>query len=401
MKKDFSLFVLYIFIFLGVMYFLTPISFNKQNQNMALKQDISQNDFEIQDEMTAQLISDLKDKDQTQSNQKYVNAIKYGALWFYNNQNNNFLHYEYDVSKDAYSPESQELRETASLWAISKAANFTDGKIFKNLANKGFAYFEKYFKCSSSNDFCYLNITPDNKNIGYSGFVIMSLLEMEHPKKDYYLEKFANGILYQQNADGSLNTHFYSEKSNNVDYYPGEALIALAKLYEYNSEEKYLQALKKAFVYYRKYWYENKNTPFIPWQSRAYAKLYEFSKDQEVADFVFDMNDYLIEIQAKHNPCSDFVFNQGIIIAVRMEGMNQAYKTAKLVGDEKKAQCYAQYTKDGSDYILTLQTKKADGVNKKAIGGFLQNPDGTTHRVDRNQHAIMALMEAIELEILK
>lgn len=399
MSKDLLLFIGYIVLFLTVSYIATPFSFDKVNPEKEINNLIAENGI-LQSNFPAQASPVLQNQYQNKR-QEYIDAIKYGALWFYNNQNNNFLNYEYDPLNDSYVEGKEELREVASLWAIAKAANFTNRVEFKNLAQKGFAYFEKYFKYDKEKDFYYLNITPGSTKLGYSGFIILSLLEIDHPKKDFYLEKFADGIIYQQKPDGSLATHFYSDKVSNVDYYPGEALIAIAKLYEYKPEQKYLDLLNKAFSYYKKYWQENKNTPFIPWQTRAYNKLYKFTNSQEVADFIFEMNDYLITYQPKYNSCSDFVFNQGIIIAVRMEGMNQAYEIAKMIGDKQREQCYGQYIKEGADYIMSLQVKKSPLVKIKALGGFGQNKDFPLQRIDRNQHAIMALMEAIELGILQ
>jgi hypothetical protein len=108
------------------------------------------------------------------------------------------------------------------------------------------------------------------------------------------LTLLGKGIISLQNIDGSFNTYFVSDRNTGVDYYPGEAMLALIKLYNKTRERTYLDAVYKAFYYYRQYWRNNKNTAFIPWHSQIYFLLYNEIKDPQIKDFVFEMNDWLI-----------------------------------------------------------------------------------------------------------
>ncbi len=343
----------------------------------------------------------IEKPEQKKQMSKYIESVKYGGLWFFYNQNKNFLYYEYNILEDKHSESNHPLREVAALWSIAKFANFSKRTEFKELTNRGIRYFQDYFVFDEENDFYYLNVDPKNIKLGYSAFMILALIESEYPNKDYYIEKFANSILYHQNEDGSFKTFFFSEKTGGQDFYPGEALTALTHLYEYSGEEKYMKSTLKAFVYYRDYFRESKKTALIPWHTRAYNKLFKQTRSREVAEFIFEMNDYLLGTHYKTGECSGYMFDDGIIVAVRMEGVNQAYEIAKMIGDTKRENCYKQYIKEGADYILSLQIKNSPIYNKQAIGGFKQNKFVYSTRVDRNQHAIMALMNAVELGILK
>ena len=53
-----------------------------------------------------------------------------------------------------------------------------------------------------------------------------------------------------------------------------------------NKEDRLLITVEKAFPYYREYWRGNKNTGFIPWQTRAYRLYFDETQKQEVADFI-------------------------------------------------------------------------------------------------------------------
>ncbi len=72
-------------------------------------------------------------------------------------------------------------------------------------------------------------------------------------------------------------------------------MLALIKLYDYTKDKKYLDSVNKAFYYYRDYWRNNKNTAFVPWHSQTYKLLFKETKDPDVAEFIFEMNDWIID----------------------------------------------------------------------------------------------------------
>jgi hypothetical protein len=336
---------------------------------------------------------------------KYLESIEIGGEWFLNNQDEDFIFYQYNPYDKIHPDKHQSMREMGALWSITVLHNFLDDERYLTLAEKGFSHFEKTFEYDEENDFYYVNITPEKIKLGYNAFMILALLELEHPEKEKYLEKFADGIIYQQNEDGGLRTFFYSDRSTGVDYYPGEALVSLMALYEYTKDEKYLETVQKAFPYYVGYFQKNANTAFVPWQSRAYAMLYQQTGNREVADFLFEMNDYMLEQNDPQDKCSNFTFPRGGTTSVFMEGVNKAYDVAKEVGDKERMDCYANYIREGADYMLKLQITEEEIQNEdleiEALGGFLGSPTSKSHRVDRNQHATMALMDAYDSGLLE
>lgn len=331
---------------------------------------------------------------------QYLESVRKGAEWFLNNQDENFIYYEYSLKNRKHSKSHHSLREMGGLWSITQLANYLNDEDLYKLGERGFAHFEKHFEFDRENDFMYVNITPEKVKLGYNAFAILTLLDIDHPEKDFYLQELADGILYHQQEDGSLQTFFFSKRSTGVDYYPGEALLALMSLYEETGNEDYLETAKKAFPFYVDYWNGNPNTAFIPWQSRANYKLFKATGDKEVADFILKMNDFMLD---QHNPeetCGKFVFHRGITTAVFLEGVVQAYKAAKDVGDEQRTECYANFIREGVDFIMTIQIMDEDKYEQAAVGGFLGSENSSTMRVDRNQHATMAIMDALNEGLL-
>jgi len=324
----------------------------------------------------------------------YEQAITLGGEWFLNNQNENFIYYEYDPYTDTHDDDTHELREMGALWSITQLANFTGDERYDQLADNGIKYFLQYLAEDTEHDFTYFNINPDKVKLGYNAFLILALLESNHPDKDEIMAKLANGIVYHQLDDGSLDTFFFSDRDTSVDYYPGEALLALMSLYEATGNDEYKKTVTNALAFYTNYFRTNPNTAFAPWQSRAYAKLYQINPNENIANYIFEMNDYVLERYSPRQDCQHFTFDKGVVTAVHAEGVVQAYDIAKLTGDEDRARCYQNFIQESADYIITLQESNNTPLPVSAIGGFWGNVAKDSMRVDRNQHAVMLIMDA-------
>lgn len=332
-------------------------------------------------------------------------AIKAGGEWFLKNQDPSFLYYQYEPLTDTWPDSHHAVREFGSLWSITQLADFLQDPRYEDLAYKGWDYFKPYFMQDTKNNFTVVNISPPQVKLSYNAFAILVLLELEDPHKEALLEGLANGILYQQISTGELLTLFYSDSGTGKDYYPGQALLALMSLYESNGNETYLAAVKKALPHYEAYFEVHPNTAFVPWQTQAYYKYYEATGDADAAKFVFAMNDFMVQQFQKDDTCSEFNFSVGIVAGVYVEGMNKAYALADELDDAARKECYGAFIQAGSQAVMDLQFpldgQNPDEFGEAAYGGFFGTESDLTMRVDRNQHAVMALMGAYELGLVK
>jgi len=319
-----------------------------------------------------------------------MKSIELGGEWFLNNQDDSFIYYEYDSVSGEWDDSHHSMREMGALWSITQIWEFLGDERYEELAYRGFEHFEEDFVTDVENNFIYVNVTPSKIKLGYNAFAILTLLELEHELKDEYLIGLANGIIHQQTDEGELLTFFYSDRDTGQDYYPGESLLALMALYEETEDENYYNVVHNAFPFYWDYWYANKNTAFVPWQTQAYYKFYQYSKEDVVADYVFAMNDYMVE---KHTD-----FDSSIVTAVYVEGMLKAYMLADELGDNLRQIEYGKFIREGLDAVMDMQCMDCEGAG---LGGFYGSPTDLSMRVDRNQHAVMALMGAKELGLLR
>jgi hypothetical protein len=331
---------------------------------------------------------------------KYIQAARLGSDWFLQQQNNDFLYYVYDPSDNTHpNLTTNQLRESGTLWAVATMGNYFHDARLTQLAQRGFAFFETYFKYDDTRKFYYVAITPDIK-LGYSAFMILTLLQMNHPKKAEYLDGFARGITAEQNPDGSLRTFFFSDEvTNEEDYYPGEALFALMSLYESTHDSRYLATVERALPYYMNYWNTHPNTAFTAWQTESSVMLYDATYNPAIPPFVFSMSDYILNYYKPTGTCSGYNVQGSAALADYTEGIIAAYTLAHEVGDTKHADCYAHFIREAADYIVSEQLTDTEEFPPEAIGGFVTADDDTL-RVDRNQHAVMALIEAYTAGVL-
>jgi len=312
-------------------------------------------------------------------------SIYLNGEWLLNSKNENgFLKYGYYPKENKEAADNNFVRQIATLWAVAKMHNYTEDERYKLLSNHGMEHINKHIK--DSTDFKYISY-QDRSKLAYSAFAILALLEMDdYPERDPYLKGFAEGILSQQNEDGSFRTYFFSDDiSYAINYYPGEAMLALMKLYQYDQDERYLAAVEKGFYFYRDYWRSHKHISFISWHTQAYFLLYNATEKQEYADFVFEMNDWFIADKF------------GFLIPSFLEGTNDAYKLAEMLDDECHMKKYNRVILIGTRLVVMSQYKDAEKYNNdRIIGGCYSNWFTKKLRIDYNQHALFALIKADE-----
>ncbi|MBU0597122.1 AMMECR1 domain-containing protein [Patescibacteria group bacterium] len=343
-------------------------------------------------------------------NEMLLDRINLTKSWFLNNINKKLgiLQYRYYPSIDKYSSQNSHARQLATIWAMAELENEVNDSSLDNLISDSLDFYLKH--AVFAYDYAYVKIDDDSK-LANNAFVILSLIKTpKYDDQENWLKLLAKGILYMQNEDGSYKTHFASDDTSGENFYPGEAMLSLMRLYEATSEEKYLYSVNNAFTYYKKYWQNNKNTAFIPWHSQAYYLLYNETGDEEILDFIFEMNDWLID---NHQIFDDAYIDKiggfpkvspsGCSTAVYLEGLNDAYLLAKSSGDEFHMSKYKESITLGARFLLLTQYTNQNSFYlsnpDRAIGGFKQSLWANAERIDYTQHALRALIKVYKNDI--
>ncbi|MFO7561684.1 MAG: hypothetical protein R6X02_03485 [Enhygromyxa sp.] len=244
-----------------------------------------------------------------------------------------------------------------------------------------------------------------------------------------------------------------SDRHGNVqNFYPGETLLLWAQLYRESRDPELLRRFAKSFHYY-KGWHLDPSDPdrrrpsFVPWHTQADFIVWETLVDpsepppppvadgsttpegwplgtvpeapvelrpEELVEFVFEMNDWLIEnMEVWDNSAFDdekgrFFSrekNYGVPHAsatgVYIEGLIDAYEIAKRTGDKRRQARYALSLSRGIRSVMQLQF--VDDVDmyyvsdrERTRGGLRTDMIRPEVRVDNVQHVLMGVLKVLD-----
>src|SRR5262249_39662978 len=138
---------------------------------------------------------------------------------------------------------------------------------------------------------------------GAAAQLVLAINELPSPGDDLLeqSEQLCAYIAGQRLADGSLR-YADGKEARDVDpdainHYPGQALCALMRSQRYRPAEWKTEVVRKALPYYQGWWRAHRNMPFVPWHAAAYAQAYLLTQEKAFADFVFELSDWLCELQ--------------------------------------------------------------------------------------------------------
>lgn len=119
------------------------------------------------------------------------------------------------------------------------------------------------------------------------------------------------------------------------------------------------------FHLYRDWHRASRNPAFVPWHSQAYCLLYATTKNPDLADFVFEMNDWQLPIQETPPRrgggrflCAarpEFGPPHAASTGVYLEGLIEAWQLVGAAGDQTRAKSYRHALLRGLRSLRQLQ----------------------------------------------
>ncbi|AJE48858.1 hypothetical protein [Celeribacter indicus] len=213
--------------------------------------------------------------------------------------------------------------------------------------------------------------------------------------------------------DGAFRTFLVPrDRNDNQNFYPGEALLYWATLYRTARRPELLERCLKSFSHYRDWHRRFPNPAFVPWHTQACKMLHDDTQKPELADFIFERNDWLLGMQQWegsvapdfhgrfHDPKRpEYGPPHSSATGVYMEGLADAWQLAHSLGDRARAGAYAAALTRGLRNIAQLQFRDPEidafYITRKAavMGAIRTEMYNNEIRVDNVQHCLMALMK--------
>jgi rhamnogalacturonyl hydrolase YesR len=224
-------------------------------------------------------------------------------------------------------------------------------------------------------------------------------------------QKLAQFIVNTQAPDGEFIVHKIlidtAEKTAfESEYYPGEALFALARLYEIDKNQKWIAAAHKGahwLIDVRDANVAIQNLNHDHWLLYALNELYSNRPDEIYFSHAQKIMQSIVAAQHTQKTDGQEDWNGGFYdpprstpTATRSEGLGAAYWLFKKAGDE----AYAYVALDAMEKAVAFQLRTQFTASElrtlkgdpSGVGGFHESLDGYAVRIDYVQHNVSSLL---------
>jgi hypothetical protein len=321
--------------------------------------------------------------------------------------------YEYTPFQNKKSPRYNMLRHAGTVYAMLEVFELTKDSGMLTCARQGLKYLTGRIEPVQINGKeCSALVHNDSIKLGGNGLSIIALAKFcEVTRTQAYvplMQELAKWIVHQQRDDGWFPVHKMIKSTMQATdfvsgYYPGEAILALVRLYRIDKEDKWLSAAQKAADYIIHVRDRNKII-HDHWFMYALNDLYRCCPKRDYIVHSLKMAKEICSAQIRNHP-DRAGWNGGYQVgappprstpaACRSEGLSATYNLVRDYGDESDKQALApikQAIQSGIDFQLQMQVKGDIKISKKWLGGFMESPVNGTIRIDYTQHNISSII---------
>jgi len=321
--------------------------------------------------------------------------------------------YMYFPSRGDESNGNNMIRQFMAGLCLQRIAKRENTDEARDLALRNLRYnFATFYKRDGD-----LGLIDERGKYKLGGIALAALAIAESPFREEFSEHEASlrrTVISMQQPDGSFRTFYGTDRNDNQNFYPGEALLLWATLLAEEPQGPLAERFMRAFKYYRPWHRENTNPAFIPWHTQAYYSVWTRTQDDELRDFVFEMNDFLAGFQQwDEAPYDDlrgrfydpdrrnFGPPHASSTGVYLEGLTDARALARAVGDKKREERYNLVIRRALRSLMQLQFENEIDtyyISKKerVLGGVRTNEYDNAVRVDNVQHSLMGLQKLLD-----
>ncbi len=347
-------------------------------------------------------------------------VILSGVQWLKNSQESSgHFRYEYMPFLDRYSDDDNMVRQTGVLYILGEILRNDEENKFelKKSIEKAIGYFEKNSIKGKFNGLSFRCIVTSGSKcaVGASSLALIGILdlvetypELESKYDDLFLD-YLNYIL-AMNVSGNGFRNFYNTKketqsASESPFGNGEAFLALARYYKYNSTEEVKNVIDTSFSYFQETYGENFDQSFYLWGMAAIKTLNEISPEDSYFEFTKKYTDQRISLYQNKRHMTDNKCGY-------IEGVVSAYSILENNISEEEKASYLEEINFWLTNSRDLQIEKMDSIKisvndsetliiglkneKKAVGGFLTSIVDQTQRIDFTQHCLSSYRQKLK-----
>ncbi|MFO8050179.1 MAG: hypothetical protein R6V01_00570 [Thermoplasmatota archaeon] len=322
--------------------------------------------------------------------------------------------YHYDPVEDKNEPRYNLLRHSATTYSLALIFKYTRDPDHYNGTISTLNYALSKHMATSEIDGTRVAYMVRNMYAKLGGAALTVLAVSEVEKLDPYahyeteLSQLGEFILKMQKTDGSFQCFYLDKEDEHSDYYPGEALLALSRLYDVLRDPRYLDALEKGFGYYNSY-FGTGYTAYSPWAVEAMVHTLQWVDNSSYTRFCYDTADNcrrgqnLPEYTSEEKYIGTWGYNPTSASASRIEAVMDSFLLAKRMNDTDEEERFRSSAELGARFLMNFQFDEEEAemfpLPEKVVGGFPQSYDDHDIRIDQVQHAVVVLAKLMVYQV--
>lgn len=329
----------------------------------------------------------------------------------YRQRSTGLFAYQFEPGADRYSDEDNLVRQVGAAMALSIHAAATGRNSSLTAADSAIAYHLQGLTPLPGHEDAAFIATADGRNkLGVTALLCLALAE--HPQREKYAEnrrKLVKGMLALQASTGMFVTAFPpATQLSGQEYFPGEALLALATDYNLQPSADVLTAFDRAIEFYRDYFNASRSAAIVPWQVQAFSIMARHTKRKDYQDYVFELSDWLAgkQLTTSNQEWAELAggvavageSRVGVSTASYLEAFADALALARDLGDQKRIAKYEEVVQQAARFVMQLQVRPQEAFFARSaqdtIWGIRAAPVQNRLRIDHCHHALVGLWKA-------
>lgn len=322
--------------------------------------------------------------------------------------------YEYDPMKDHVLSTYNVLRHAGTTYSLALIFKYTRDLDYYNGTVSTLDYLISKFMVYENKGGVEIGYMQEDGlvKLGGAALALLAIVEVEKmdPEANYDREMNALGnfVLMMHQDSGRFLCFYKLNEDQHNDFYPGEALLALSRLYDHTKDTRYLDALELGLGYYNEYYKAGSYTAYTPWATEANVYAYGWLKNESYMDICYRMAQSCASGQWTPETAPDPLYIGGFSpepasnLASRMEGVVDSYLLAKREGDTAHQDEFLPHIQYTALVLMNLQFNETDVTGMPdpddALGGMPLNYSDLTIRIDYVQHAVVVLAKILRYQ---
>ena len=328
------------------------------------------------------------------------------------------LPYKYWPSRGEESPADNAIRRFLATLSLARLARLRRSRELQDAASFNLRYnLERYFQDIGGGR----GAIVEDKGAKLGAAAVAALAILESPVRGKFqpeLTMLAAGINSLWDKDLGFRTFFFPAERDgeNWNFYAGEALLFWAEARRRNTGlAPSLERCAEVFSRCRERHFRARNPAFVPWHTQACASFYRQTGRREFADFVFEINDWLLPMQQWDGLAPDLrgrFYNpkhpeygppHAASTGVYLEGLADALALARALGDSARANAYERAVQRGLRSLRQLQFRDWRDTfyiakKSRVLGALRTEVYDNAVRVDSAAHALAAAIKILRPE---